>query len=310
MRLGPVAYAVASLASALAGCAGLVACLTVSDVSSGATPADASADTSAACHACGAAPGFSPLLFALDRATSCPAGTLASDVLADPDSAAAAACACDCVVSNPPSCLPATLATGYDVSQDPTCGNTGFTYQVAGAGCATTTTGLLGTGHISIAPFATGASGACTTIPSKNPSAVSTIAARSCAPVSCSSPHCSAVPGFRACFGAPGDLECPAGLEKHVVGAAVALACTCSACSPSDAGACQGTVTFYANGDCTGALGPSFAVDGSCQSTTLGTNTTTKSVRYAPEFVGGCVAGQASVESVGLTNPSTICCPP
>ena len=54
--------------------------------------------------ACGSPSAFTPVLFALDQKTSCPSGTTTLNGAADPS--LGGACACDCKVTQPPSCLP------------------------------------------------------------------------------------------------------------------------------------------------------------------------------------------------------------
>ncbi|HEY2368988.1 MAG TPA: hypothetical protein VGH87_21475, partial [Polyangiaceae bacterium] len=65
--------------------------------------------------ACGAPYGFTPVLFALDQKTSCPSGTTTLNGAADPS--LGAACACDCKITQPPSCLP--MLCTHDLSDTP-----------------------------------------------------------------------------------------------------------------------------------------------------------------------------------------------
>ena len=266
-------------------------------------------DVESGCDACAAAPGFVPVLFALDRAASCPPGTLSSDVVADPGDAGPGACACSCSVSTQPSCYPANVPTAFDLTTTPTCNQTGLTLQIADAGCVQKS-GTLGGGHVSLSPSPP-VGGACSVVAEPDAAAVPSALGRVCAAGSCAGAACVASAGFRACFSQAGDVACPSGLEKHVVGSAVTVGCACAPCAMVIDGGCEGTVTLYANADCTSAIEAPIPVNGTCEGNTVDAGTAFKSAAWSPSLVGiGCSAGEASVTGVDLAARATICCPP
>ena len=258
------------------------------------------------CDACGAPAGFSPVLFTLDRSTPCPTGTSDTDLVADPGDAGAGACTCGCSVSSQPSCLPASLLSFYNGNGQQTCTVSGVTVQIPdGGGCVTMTGNI--SADIQFDPFVP-AGGTCSDVPASDPSKVATSAARICT-APCGSVTCAAASGFRPCYASSGDVACPNGLEKHTVGAAPAVVCSCGACSMSVDGGCEGTVTLFKNPDCTNPV-ESVPVDGTCTANQA-PGSQVQSVSYAPTLVGlGCKGGTPSVTSVGLTQPVTVCCPP
>jgi hypothetical protein len=302
MRTRRIALGVAALACATAAGACLI---DIPDVSDGAAGDGGVRDTGPVCDACGAAPGFSPVFFALDRATQCPPGTSGTDVVADPGDAGPGACTCSCGIASPPSCFPASLPTAYD----PTCSTTGSVLQIPAAGCLVSS-GALGGTHASVAPFVPDG-GTCTDVPSSDPSKVATVPARRCTPTACDATICSPVNGFQGCFEAPGDVTCPNGLVKHLVGSSVDLTCGCTACSIEVDGGCEGTITLYSGADCGSPIEAPIVVDDTCQANSAAQGTTYASLTYTPSLVGvRCVAGAGEAANVSLLQESTICCAP
>lgn len=248
--------------------------------------------------ACGAPYGFTPVLFALDQKTSCPTGTTTLNGAADPS--LGAACACDCKVTQPPSCSP--IVFKHDLGDTPgMCPNASPFTPVLDAGCYDAgATGLHA--YWSIPPPPVDAPGTCTSTAANNPTAASAAASRICIDTSCQS-TCSAPSGFMACFIADGNVACPNGLSPHHVGN-VSVSCnSCSACSVG--GSCGGTVTLYQDNACATALS-TIGVDASCVATN---GTVLGGLKYAPAIVGEtCTPGTAS-GTVSLQQELTVCCP-
>lgn len=248
--------------------------------------------------ACGSPSGFTPVLFALDQKTSCPSGTTTLNGAADPS--IGGACACDCKVTQPPTCLPMLL--NHDLADTPNaCTNVSPFVPTLDGGCYDAgATGLHA--YWSIPPPSVDAPGTCTTTPANNPSAASATASRLCLDTSCQA-TCAQTSGFQTCFVANGNVACPAGLTSHHVGN-VAVSCNaCSSCSVG--GSCGGAVTLYADNACNTALS-TIGVDGGCAPTN---GTTLGGLKYVPAIVNQtCTPGTAS-GTVSLQQELTVCCP-
>ena len=248
--------------------------------------------------ACGAPAGFTPVLFALDQKTSCPTGTTTLNGAADPS--LGAACACDCKVTQPPSCLPMVFTHEIGDTQN-ACSSVSSYLPTLDGGC--TDAGATGLhAYWSIAPPPVTAAGTCTSTPADNPSAASATASRLCLDTTCQA-TCAATTGFMTCFVASGDVSCPNGLTAHHAGN-IAVSCgSCSSCSVG--GSCGGTVTLYSDNACASKLS-AIGVDGGCAATN---GTTLGSLRYSPSIVGQTCTPGTTTGSVSLQQELTVCCP-
>ncbi len=257
--------------------------------------------------------GFAPVLFALDRTAACPSGMQTLDLAADPDAAPASACSCGCNVLTQPQCLPTTLTHRIEEFQLPdgsvAC-NTGGNAFIVDGGCNM----VVDAGGVSIHfawqgdPFAPTTDGTCSSTSTVNTAAVPSTASRLCVDPTCTG-TCASQGNFQACVYAQGAVTCPNGFTKtHHVGT-VNLSCSsCSACTVTADGGCQGTLALYSDTNCNSKI-IDVSFDGGCAST--GANgQTADSMRYTPLLVGvGCNAGTSSVSGVSLTGEITVCCP-
>lgn len=261
--------------------------------------------------ACGAPAGFQPLLFALNRNTTCPTGTQSTDLAADPGSVPPSACTCDCNVTNPPACTPSTLTHTLDqfASSDGgfVCSSTGSDQLVDG-GCNMIDGGGL---HIyaawSVPPITPVEAGTCTSAVTTNVNNVASTPSRICVDQTCNS-TCTAPTGFRACLFATGKAACPSGYpEQHQVGT-LALNCNaCSACGVSLDGGCRGSATLYQDNFCLTAL-ETIPLEGGCAANSAN-GATAGSIRYTPALSGLTCTPGTSTGTVSLAGEYTVCCP-
>lgn len=249
--------------------------------------------------ACGAPAGFAPALFALDQKTTCPAGLTTLNGAADPS--LGGACACNCNITKPPSCLPMVLT--HDLGDTANaCSSTSPFAPTLDGGCYDA--GSVGLhAYWSVSPPATATPGTCTTTPANDASAATATASRLCLDSTCAA-ACNPTPGFHTCFVASGDVPCPSGFSAHHVGN-VAVSCNaCSSCAVG--GTCGGSVSLYSDEGCATLLG-AVPVDGGCDPT--GGPGSVGSLKYTPAIVGlACTPGTAS----GTVSPQqelTVCCP-
>ncbi|HEX8795156.1 MAG TPA: hypothetical protein VF765_29615 [Polyangiaceae bacterium] len=248
--------------------------------------------------ACGAPMGFAPILFALDPNTSCPPGTTTVNGPADPS--IGGACACNCQIDQPPSCLPIVLTHDLGDTAGACSSVSSFTPTVDG-GCDNG--GSIGLhAYWSIPPPMVVAPGTCSGTPADDPSAVATVASRMCIDPTCQS-TCSAPAGFKACVMASGEVPCPGGYATHHVGNVTVSCGTCSACGVG--GSCGGTVALYSDTSCATKIG-SVPVDGTCQPT--GGPATLGSLVYTPAIVNGTCTPGSATGTVALQQELTVCC--
>lgn len=228
------------------------------------------------------------------------------DVAADPT--VGDACACDCTVTQPPSCVTQTLNHNYDTTN--ACSN-GGTPVVVDGGCVQV--GDVDSGGINLYPYwmvfplPETASGACTGKPASDPAAASSTPSRLCIDPTCKT-TCSAAPGFSACFFASGDVPCPTGLSAHKVGTVSVKCGSCTGCSADvPDGGCQGSVSLYADTACMSLLA-TIGVDGGC-GPNAGNGSIALSVKYDPTDVGTVCKPGTSSGTVSLEQELTVCCP-
>ena len=264
------------------------------------------------CDASCAPSGFAPVLFALDRSSSCPAGMTVLDLAADPGAAPANACTCDCHVTMQPQCAPATIT--HDIATFPPldgglfCISAGSSLTVDG-GCNLVPDG----GQLAIHyaweghPFPPVDAGTCTSNASGNAGVVPSTAGRLCVDSTCTG-TCASQGNFKACVYAQGAVPCPSGFTQTHHAGTVSLACAaCSACSVTN-GQCEGTVSLYADLNCASKIIDE-NMDGGCASNGSANGQVAQSLKYNPSVVGStCNAGKSS-GTVSLTNEVTVCCP-
>jgi hypothetical protein len=249
--------------------------------------------------ACGAPAGFAAVLFALNQTTSCPTGTTALNGAADPS--IGGACACDCTVTQPPSCLPATLTHSIGDTAG-ACSTVSSLAPDVDGGCFNA--GNVGLhAYWSIPPPPVTSRGTCSSTPADDPSAVMATASRLCLDSTCQA-TCNATAGFKTCLMAAGDVPCPGGYTTHHVGNVSVSCATCSACDVG--GTCGGTVSIYSDTSCTSLLGV-VGVDGGCAAT--GGPANLGSLEYAPAIVGESCTPGTTTGTVSLQQELTVCCP-
>lgn len=248
--------------------------------------------------ACGAPTGFAPVLFALDQSTGCPSGTTTLNGAADPS--IGGACACDCTVTQPPSCLPAVLTHDIGDTAGACSSVSPFVPDVDG-GCYDA--GNIGLhAYWSIPPPSVTSQGTCSSKPASDPSAIMATASRLCLDSTCQA-TCNTTAGFKTCLMASGNVPCPGGYTTHHVGNVTVSCGTCSACSVG--GSCGGTVSIYSDESCTSTLG-TVPVDGTCAPT--GGSGTIGSLKYTPAIVGQTCTPGTTTGTVSLQQELTVCC--
>lgn len=247
--------------------------------------------------ACGAPTGFVAVLFALNPTANCPTGTTTLNGAADPS--IGGACACDCTVTQPPSCLPAVLTHSLGDTAG-ACSTVSSLAPDVDGGCYNA--GDVGLhAYWSIPPPPVTATGTCTSTPANDPSAVVATASRLCLDPTCQA-TCNMTAGFETCLMAAGDVPCPGGYTAHHVGN-VSVSCgTCSGCSVG--GSCGGTVSIYSDETCTSLVG-TIGVDGGCAATG---GTTLGSLEYTPAIVGETCTPGTTTGTVSLQQELTVCC--
>lgn len=260
------------------------------------------------CDASCAPAGFTPVLFALDRSTKCPASTTTLDLAADPGAAPASACPCDCTVTTQPTCLPATVTHEIQTVADGglacTVGGNPLTFD---GGCLSEP-GF----NIHLAwqgdPYAPIDAGTCTSNVTSNAGNVPSTASRLCIDSTCAS-TCAAQGNFKACVYASGDVACPTGYTQTHHAGTVGVTCgACSACAVNG-GLCEGTISIYSDFSCALKI-IDVSQDGGCASTGNGNGQTANSLKYTPLVAGlACTPGKSSGGTVSLGSEITVCCP-
>jgi len=288
-----VLFAGASGCGVLSGLDGLEVGDASVDASSEASPIDASLDVGPSCGAgaCGAPAGFQPVLFATSAAaTSCPSGATQLDVVVDP---LAPPNACTCTCEDSPTCLPEALVYGTGNN----CGTQTKTNITLDGGC-NNAGGSIPPSHVSITPFPP--TNACTN--KLVTGSLQDTHGRICGVSDCSA--CTAPVGFELCFAQNGDVQCPAGMKQHAVGASDSMQCgPCSACSST--ATCKGNLEIFDDGACLSSDGQ-LPVDGTCQ---LVSSDFFGAFKYVPTVDPGTCTGGTSTATVSLTSRTTVCCP-
>ena len=246
--------------------------------------------------------------YASDQATPCPSGFAEVDLATNPV-LGADTCACDddCVVTNQPSCAAGIIPTFYDAG-DGKCSTVGLILSNSPAGGCNKFSPNGDGGQFSVhfkgtPPPPSG--GSCSLTASPDEAQVQWTKGRICVPESepCEFELCAGMTGFTECIRGGGDRECPSGFStKHVVGDASGLAC--GACGCTIEAACEGSVEFYTDTNCTdGKL--ALAVDGTC----LAVNSSAIYFRY--KYIGNVASAKCAPQAptaASFAPAQTICC--
>ncbi len=258
--------------------------------------------------------GWSWAVYAPDSRPTCGAGYATPTDVEEGLDASAASCGCTCTTTDP-SCATGNLAitrgnnnacNNFNTATAPadsgTCG-TSFTAFSTGGGAKISVTGPAPTG------------GSCTPTPSQTIAPVGyDHQGRTCAfagdgGASCGSGSvCMPDPApFGVCVSQAGQNPCPAGFPtQHLVGTGVNDTRGCSACGCAfDAGACNGTATFYTSTSCSQGAA-AVPADGTCNN--VG-NHTFSSYTYAATTTASCAPSAASADGgVAFAAETTVCC--
>jgi hypothetical protein len=239
---------------------------------------------------CGAPVGFSPVLFALDRATSCPPSTTTLDLIADPT--IGSACACDCTITEPPACARFTVY----VDDGGSCNASAVTVTTS-VSCWVNL--VPNRPHWSFVGSQT-SEGGCASEPASDAGGVVGTPSRACVDTTCTG-NCQPTTGFQSCFFAVGDRQCPFGLTAHHVGQPSVSCGACSACSVK--ADCLGTVSFFSDYSCQNSLGVTQPLN-TCDPEVSNAG----SLFYDPDGGNVCTPG-TSDGGVSLSQELTVCCP-
>jgi hypothetical protein len=289
---------------------------------SGQGPADTSVDATApapACNATGNAcsaaleAGWTPLAFATDRRTGCPADFTTIDLVTSP-SANVGACTCGCQIAatDPPTCAQGTFAT--TVGSTNTCSSQGISYNVNGTGC----TALAQSGSLSAygkyPPLALDR-GTCTSSAQKDTSKVASTAVRACVPsAACIEDVClgtSATGSFSSCVVHDGDVACPAGpfVTKTLAGTTATLTCGGCATCQNDATCGTATLRFYNDALCATQVASRIANDVCNPFVTGSAGVNASHFKYDVATNNpSCAPTSTPTTATGLDLARTICC--
>jgi hypothetical protein len=272
--------------------------------------------------------GWSLVAFAPTQASSCPAGfsvAPAVDVVEGPD--ASGACGCGpCTVTQAPSCASGAVAGYNDIRSRGGAGLCGSVDMPSPL--SNNPPGACGTdifqGDYSIydvqynAPPPTG--GACRSPGVAQAAAVTYKAQeRMCTPdtpqaAGCTGDVCRPTlpTGYGACIAAPGAMPCPQGPlgVQHIVGTSATF--TCADCGCTATATCSGTLTLYADANCSKGATPIATNVCVSMSGMSSAKNTFQAYEYAgdpPQNVACHAAAAAGAgQAVALANDETLCC--
>jgi hypothetical protein len=289
------------------------------DVKNDVTPVDAGSDVvEAGC----AGPEFAcvpPLpsgwawaVYNPDARPACATGYVSPTDVEEGIDASAATCGCTCTTTDP-SCTTnkLTITAGSNVA----CNNVTNGTSTSGAGCNTTNFTTAAGSSISVTgPTPSG--GSCTPVPKETlPEAGVDHQGRTCTTDAGGAPGCSGgdicMPNpapFNVCVSQAGVQSCPAGFpNSHLVGTTLTDTRSCSTCGCAfDAGACNGTATFYTNHPGCSLGAQAVPVDGVC---TAATAQKYVGYTYAATSTASCAASAVSPDGgVVFADETTVCC--
>lgn len=261
-------------------------------------------------------------LVAYGPATSgCPTGYSNPTTALTNPALAPNACTCQCTVTNPGNCAQtAPIAASYgDPTASITCPTEADTYS---GGCAAD--GYMGpfapTSTIAFFPTKAGPflAAPCTPVAKPDTSKVGGTTVRVCSASvvpKCEDSVCAADPGdgYQACIASNGDVACPTGLVKHLVGNNPTFSCDGTSCKCGALQAqCKGTgkLELFAGASCSGPVGLTLVADGKCRVAPDAPQTWT-SHRFTADPPGSPFCpptGTATPSAVSLSQLLTVCC--
>jgi hypothetical protein len=237
-----------------------------------------------------------------DRASACPAGFDAIDVIESP-TAGAGSCACGACTKGTANCNSGGIPTFYDTGNG-TCSIGGAQHEANNGACRNQNGQFGANASVGATNAVTAACSVGASVPSK--AAVTVTSERICRPQAstCASALCATPPaGMKLCAVVEGDTACPPSLPaKHLVGNDFTL--TCATCSCSVSATCTGTLGFYPMANCAGT--PKNLSTGVCTSTS---SASFQSTKWTGSVVTDtCNLGAAPPPSIVLAGPKTVCC--
>ena len=271
--------------------------------------------------------GWQLIGFQSSQSPACPSDFTQTDVVESPN-VPASACACECSLSQAPTCPSGPIDAFYDQDNSKSCGTTGTPsswaystscdtnnndmYHPCGLGCPTYQQLDLKF----VPPAATG--GSCQKNAVQQPQNVTSTPELACAPNTspCPNPN-QCTPGFpsplQVCIFQSGNHACPATTftQAHDVGTSVTYGCDSGPCGCTTTAQCSGLIKLFANNMCNGTE-LDIPADGACHPTGAKQNDYS-SYLYAANVPANAActnSGTPNVQNVGLANEETICCAP
>jgi len=243
------------------------------------------------------------------RMTPCADGWKTTDVVADPI-ADPAACACNCNVTQQPTCGGGQVLRNLDQG-GATCNMMATTLNMTGGGACDPFNNfsivLQGKNYQTIPPKPKG--GTCQFDSKPDPTKVTTSDARICEPPpSCQGDICKMQ---NICITHDGDIDCLVEFpNKRLVGAAPKLECAACGGACDVKGDCSGTLSMYTDTGCTqGKI--DFTADSLCDPSPNGNNLQYRSGSLTTSVKNpSCVQTPTSAATVKLDAPTTVCCKP
>ena len=270
--------------------------------------------------------GWTLVGFQGTQSTACPSGYTQTDLVENPN-VPASACACECTLSQAPSCPSGPIAASYDQDHSQSCGTTGqpgsWAYSTS---CDTKNGDMYHPCAITcptypqldlkfVPPAATG--GSCQKTAVQQTQNVTSTPEAQCAPNTspCTGNQCT--PSFPAplqvCIVQSGKHACPTTTftQAHDVGTGVTYGCDSGPCGCTTTAQCTGLIKLFTNNACNGTE-LDIPADGACHATGA-TQNDYSAYLYAPNVPANaaCVnSGSPNVQGVTLDNEETICCAP
>lgn len=249
-----------------------------------------------------AVPFRSPVLYAADRNTPCPAGYDTRDVVLSVPNALT--CTCTCGDAGTPSCDTTNVSYHYGAGNC-TVGSGSYTLN---ATCATTAQQTLVGESVEIdVPAVTGGCNGGTPVPP----ASTTTSTRVCTPL-CTSDEsvCAPQTGFRACVEVAGNVaSCPSNYASGPFYVGANPVTTCDACSCTAQGDCSGsTAHLYSDTGCNNG-DQGFPMDGQCHALNGGHVGSFFSGKITPDVKStSCKVTEGSSHTTYGGNDVTVCC--
>lgn len=248
--------------------------------------------------------GFSLVAFRTDQNADCVGDLVKDDRVANP-TAGANACTCGaCSVTAMPSCLTGNFTLLEDGSNSSAFCNQQQQLAINNGNCVQKQVTLPYHGKVSAAAPS---GGSCTTAASiAKQEAAKTTPVRVCAPTATGETcACDAkLAGFATCFRATGDVACPAGTKKALVGTGANVTCDPCGCNLVNPTCSSAKLDYYSDGNC--ANHEQTMDDNSCD---FIPSNNSGSYKYSATAKATCQATAAPAGNVALTGTETICCP-